>query len=160
MAYRRKDDIIMSILACNKIDENPGGSTSDGALKRKHKRIEVLVTMRNGSDKPTVFIKKQGEELPENTGERLVLTYPGAKDVKELAALAIIELKKYYYTGFKGTFAAFGLPLVVVGDNVNLVSPLLPERNGKYKVRSVKYDGGVNGLRQEIELDYKLSYVS
>jgi hypothetical protein len=41
-----------------------------------------------------------------------------------------------------------------MGDNVQLIDPILPERNGNYKVKSVKYSGGVKGLRQEVEIDY------
>jgi hypothetical protein len=37
---------------------------------------------------------------------------------------------------------------------VDILDPLIPERNGRYKVKSVKYNGGVGGLRQTIELDY------
>ena len=33
---------------------------------------------------------------------------------------------------------------------------ILPERNGKYKVKGVQYSGGVGGHRQEIILDYKI----
>lgn len=41
-----------------------------------------------------------------------------------------------------------------LGDNVDILDNELPERNGRYKVREVHYDGGVNGLRQKIELEY------
>lgn len=37
-----------------------------------------------------------------------------------------------------------------------LIDKTLPERSGYYKVKSVRYTGGVNGLRQEINLDYKI----
>jgi hypothetical protein len=44
-----------------------------------------------------------------------------------------------------------------MGDNVILNDPILPERNGKYKVKGVNYSGGKDGHRQEIILDYKMS---
>ena len=43
------------------------------------------------------------------------------------------------------------------GDNVDILDDVLPERNGRYKVKAVKYKGGVGGLRQEIHLDYQIT---
>ena len=157
LEYRRKDDLVLSIVASNKIEEETGETTKDGHAKTKCKRLEVLLTLRNGSDKPDIFIKQDHEDYPTNTGgERMTLPYPGAKSIQELIDLATVELKKYYYTGFKGKFTTFGLPFVKTGDNVQLVDPILPERNGLYKVKSVDYKGGINGLRQTIELDYAI----
>ena len=73
-----------------------------------------------------------------------------------MVALATIELKKYYYTGFRGHFTTLGIPFVKMGDNAVIVDSVLPERNGTYKIKSVEYTGGVEGLRQKIELDYKI----
>jgi hypothetical protein len=46
------------------------------------------------------------------------------------------------------------MPLIEFGNNIDLIDDLLPERNGRYKVKSVERTGGVGGLRQTIELDY------
>ena len=106
---------------------------------------------------PTVLVKQKGVDYPANTGgERRTLFFPGATSIQQLADLAADELRKYYYTGFKGKFTTFGLPFVRMGDNVNIIDNILPERNGLYKVKSVAYSGGVNGLRQVVELDYKI----
>jgi len=158
LQYKRKDDLVLSILASNKVEHETGGHTKSGEPKTKCTRLEVLVTLRNGSDEPVYFIKKKDEDYPKNTGgERMTLPYPFAKTIDELKALALAELRKYYYSGFKGKFTTFGIPFVRMGDNVELVDPILTERNGVYKVRSVEYSGGVNGLRQKVELDYKLT---
>ena len=157
LQYKRKDDLVLSIVASNKIEEETGETTKDGKPKTKYNRIECLVTMRNGSDTPTVFIKKKGEDYPPNTGgERMTMPYPFANTVDELAELATEEIKKYYYTGFKGKFTTFGIPYVRMGDNVKLIDKLLPERDGLYKVRSVEYSAGVGGIRQIVQLDYKI----
>jgi hypothetical protein len=96
--------------------------------------------------------------LPPNTGgERRTLHFLGAKTTNELAKLAENELRKYYYTGLKGKFVTFGIPYVRHGDNVDILDAILPERNGRYKVKAVQYSGGVIGLRQEIELDYLIT---
>jgi hypothetical protein len=157
LQYKRKDDIVLSAVVSNTIEEDTGKTTKDGEKKTKRIRLEALVTLQYGSDEPIVFIKKKGEQYPPNTGgERRTLFYPGAFTIEALKNLAVDELKKYYYTGFKGKFTTFGIPFVKMGDNVRLTDPLLPERNGLYKVRGVEYNGGVQGLRQIIELDFKL----
>lgn len=157
LEYRRKDDIVLSILASNKIEEQTGKTTKSGLPKTKCTRLEVLCTIQNGSSTPTYFVKKKDEDYPPNTGgERMTLQYPGAKNLAELKALASAELKKYYYTGFKGKFTTFGIPFCKSGDNVRISDPILPERNGVYKVKSVEYSAGMDGIRQTIQLDYKI----
>lgn len=157
LEYRRKDDIVLSAVVSNTIEESTGKMTKDGHPKTKRTRLEALVTLRYGSDVPDVFIKGSNNEYPPNTGgERRTLFYPGAKNISDLVKLATDELRRYYYTGFKGKFDTFGIPFVRMGDNVRLEDPILPERNGLYKVRGVEYSGGMNGIRQKIELDYKI----
>ena len=154
LSYKKKEDLTLSILASNKIEEETGKTTKDGTMKTKCVRLEVLVTLRNGSDTPVYFIKKKDEDYPPNTGgERMTMQYPGAKTIEDLKSQATAEIKKYYYTGLKGKFTTFGIPFTKVGDNAQIVDPILPERNGLYKVKSVDYSAGVNGIRQVIELD-------
>lgn len=156
--YKRKDDTILSAVAINTIEESTGQMTKDGQEKTRKKRLEVLVTFRGGSDKPTVIVGSKEKPLPPNTGgERRTLHFLGAKTTDELAKLAENELRKYYYTGLKGKFVTFGMPYVKHGDNIDILDAILPERNGRYKVKGVQYTGGVNGLRQEIELDYLIT---
>jgi hypothetical protein len=145
-------------VAKNTIEQSTGKFTQDGIAKLKKVRLEVLVSFKNGSDTPTVIIGTKENPLPPNTGgERRTLHFPGALTTDELVRLASNELRKYFYTGFKGKFETFGIPFVQIGYNVDLIDPALPERNGRYKVKAVKYTGGVKGLRQEIELDYLIT---
>lgn len=65
-------------------------------------------------------------------------------------------VSKYKYTGYKGSFTAFGEPVVRHGDIVKLTSRKLPERDGNYLVKGVKRSFGVNGYRQEIFVDAKV----
>lgn len=158
LEYRRKDDIQLSVIAWNSVVSTSGKTTKDGKAKTKKERIEVMVSMRNGSDEPEYTVKSKGVDFPENVGgERMTLQYPGAKTIDELKILALAELKKYHYSGFKGKFTTFGLPFCRFGDTAILGDAILPERNGKYRIRSVEYTGGVEGLRQVVELDYKVS---
>lgn len=155
LEYKRRDDTVLSAVATNTIEENTGKKTKDGHTKTKKVRLEVLVTFKNAQESPEVVVGTKDRPLPPNTGgERRTLHFLGATTTNELATLATNELRKYYYTGLKGKFITFGIPYVKHGDNVDLLDTILPERNGRYKVKSVHYTGGVDGLRQEIELDY------
>ena len=115
-----------------------------------------MVTLKNGVK--TIKQINKGEVIPENTeGERRTLFYPGATTIHQLADLAFNELIKYYYTGLRGKFTTFGIPFVQQGDIANIQDPILPERNGQFKIKEVKYTGGMDGLRQEISLDFKIN---
>jgi hypothetical protein len=158
LEYKRKDDTVLSAVATSTIEQNTGKTTKDGHAKTKKVRLEVLVTFRNASATPDVVIGTKNKPLPENTGgERRSLNFLNVKTTSELAELAANELRKYYYNGFKGKFVTFGIPYVKHGDNVDILDTVLPERNGRYKVRGVQYTGGIGGLRQEIELDYLIT---
>lgn len=157
LEYRKKEDVILSIVASNSVDVS-NGVTKDGKIKTKKERLEVLVTLSFGSDTPVVKVKTTGVDFPENKGgERLTMQYPMCKTIDELIDKATQEIKKYYYTGFKGKFTTFGIPYTQTGDNIQIIDKILPERNGIYKCKSVEYSAGVNGIRQVIQLDYKIS---
>lgn len=157
LQYKRKDDITLSIVASNKVEIEAGGTTKDGKTKTKQERIEVLVTLENGSDTPIVKKKEKNVDFPPNTGgERMTMQYPFANNYNELIDLATKEIKKYYYSGFKGKFTTFGIPVCRTGDNIRIIDTIQPERNGLYKCKSVEFQGGKNGIRQTIQLDYKI----
>lgn len=152
--FQRKDDIKLSAVV-NSINTVEGGTNKKGETKTKQERLSVLVYTDNEGNFKYIK-KKKDEDFPANEeGERRTLFYPNVKSEKELFDKGVAELKKYYYTGFKGNFTTFAIPYVRQGDNVNISDALMPDRNGKYKVKGVKYSGGVNGHRQIIELDYK-----
>lgn len=155
LVFQRKDDVKLSAI-CESVNTVDGGKNKKGQTKTKEERLTVLVYY----DKTGVAQykeKKKGEDLPENVeGERRKLFYPNVKSAKDLFEKGIAELEKYYYTGFKGKFTTFAIPYVQMGDNVIIKDKLMPDRDGKYKVKSVNYTGGINGHRQIIELHYKI----
>ncbi len=158
LEYRRKDDVNLSAIAYSINKTELTTKTKRGKTKTKSERLEVLVSSRNGIFVRT--IKKPGQKAdyaPETAGERRTLYFWNVANVQSLGDLAEMELTKFYYTGFKGKFTTFGIPYVRQGDNVDILDPVLPERNGRYKVKSVGYTGGVAGLRQTIELDYLIT---
>jgi hypothetical protein len=155
LSFKRKDDIVLSAVASNHIQEQTG-TTKDGKAKVQNKRIEVLVTLQN--DKVISKVVKQGDKPDPNTdGERRTFTFLEAKTENDLIRLATEALKKYYYSGLKGKFTTFGTPYVQFGDQCQIINKILPEQNGTYKIKGVEYSGGVEGMRQIIELDYKVN---
>lgn len=157
LEFKLKKDTVLSAVASNHITE-VNGTTKQGKPKTKNKRIEVLVTFRDGLTSPiTKFIKEGDKPDPNVDGERRTFIYPDAKNEADLIVRAAEDLKKYYYDGFKGKFTTFGTPHVQFGDNAQLVNKYLPEQNGLYKIKGVEWSGGVDGYRQVITLDYKLN---
>lgn len=155
LEYRRKDDINLSAIAYSVNKKDLETTTKDGHRKTKCERLEVLVNVRNGQYVSSVKPAGQRADFAPNTaGERRTLYFWNITDANQLIDLATQELKKYYYTGFRGKFTTFGMPFVRQGDNVDIYDLIMPERNGRYKVKSVQYTVGVNGFRQVIELDY------
>jgi hypothetical protein len=155
LEYRRKDDVKLSAIAHNTITVDGSGMTADGQQKTKKKRLSVLVEITGDGTYRATDISS-GHTPNNDEGERKTFNFPGGNTIAELAELAYEQLKKYYYTGFKGTFTTFGIPFVKFGDNVKFIDRKLPERNGLYKVKSIKYGGGTGGIRQEIELDFRI----
>ena len=160
LEYSRLDDINLSALAHNTIEED-NGLCVDGSRKTKKVRLEVLITIKHrptANELPyTIREIKKGEVRPENTdGTRVDYHYITETTIAGLAARAYDALKKYNYEGFRGGFTTFGLPFMKQGDTAIIVDDILPERNGSYRVRSVEYTGGIDGLRQIIKLDFKL----
>ena len=74
-----------------------------------------------------------------------------------LEKLIVQRLPRLRNDGIKGSFLAFGEPAVVHGDNAVLIDNKFPERNGTWKIKNVETAFGVNGYRQNIELDQKIT---
>lgn len=66
------------------------------------------------------------------------------------------EAERLRYTGYRGTFTTFGKPDIRHGDIVRLSDKKYPERDGSYLVKRVKITFGINGYRQEVELESKV----
>jgi hypothetical protein len=153
LEYSRKDDVKLSATAQSFITNETGQTCKDGSKKTKKESLEVLVY--NTGDEWKSIVKKKGESFPDNDGgERRSFFFLNVTDPQVLIDRAKAKLQNYYYTGVKGTFTTFAIPFTQSGDNVYIVDTVLPERSGYYKVKSVKYSGGVGGHRQEITLDY------
>jgi len=157
LEYQRKDDITLSAVARNVLEEGTGKLCKDGVTeKTKKTRLEVLVSLKNG--KKSIFVIEKGKSVPPNIeGERRTLFFPGAKTIQELSDAAFNEIQKYYYDGIKGKMKVFGLPAMRQGDNVKIINPIMPEQDGTYKIKQVDYSFSINeGLKQVLHIDFKL----
>jgi hypothetical protein len=79
------------------------------------------------------------------------------KTQAQLQALVNNDAKMLKISGFQGGFTTFGKPYVRQGDAVQLRDTELPERDGTYLVNAVVREFGINGYRQMISIDRKIS---
>lgn len=87
------------------------------------------------------------EEAPVNTSQ------------DDLNAMAAQLYKAQKYNGWtkESSFITFGTPIVHIGNKIQLMSKLYPEKNGIYMCTGVKTNVGVNGYRQTIKVGAKIS---
>lgn len=95
-------------------------------------------------------------EVGDPSGEQRTITkYNLTED--ELKEAATREIDRLRYEGFRGSFSTFLSPVMYHGDEVELIDPKTPERNGVYLIEAVDYEIGVNGYFQTIKLGAKIS---
>lgn len=163
LTYKNKDDVKLSAIVTCKTISKTGKKTNTGKEKTKNSKQSVLIYWDIASDSFKYLEKKVGDSFPKNTGgERHEFVYPvdptdGTPSIQTLVDFGINQLKKYFYTGFKGSFKTLGYPFVEWGDNIYLVDSVFFDRNGQYKVKKVVRRGGMQGISQEIYLDYRLN---
>jgi hypothetical protein len=100
---------------------------------------------------------RQEITVGDTLGEKRTLYFYDIRTEAELRTLATEALEKYKYEGFRGSFTTFLQPVVRHGQAVKMIDPLIPDRNGVYLVKKVITSFGVDGGRQEITLDRKIS---
>lgn len=86
---------------------------------------------------------------------RITLFFPDNMSEADLIRQGEEKLKGYQFTGFEGTFEAFGAPLINHSGIVKLEDPKAQERTGSYWVKKVSISWGMSGYRQTVELDRK-----
>lgn len=135
LIYTRADDMRIGIVAksINKIELVE--TNSSGKKKTRHKEIKVTVGDKDGEIR-TLFFTDLNES--------------------DLTKAANAKLPYLKYEGFRGSFTTFCMPHVKHGDAVQLIDDILPERNGTYLVKEVRYSAGVGGGRQIITLDIRV----
>ena len=140
LEYKRIDDILIGAKAYSISKEELNTTNESGGKKTKRKRLETFVGSKDG--------------------EIRTLHFFGITTEEELKKVAEQELRKFYYTGYNGTFTTFGLPSVKHGDECKIKDKTQPERDGGYLVKSTEKSFGVDGFRQTIQLHLKLDNFS
>lgn len=79
------------------------------------------------------------------------------QDMAGLKKFVTEMLAGFKYTGWRGNLRTFGEPAMNPGDVAILTSLKLPERNGRYLVKSVEIEDGLNGYFQTLELGTKVA---
>jgi hypothetical protein len=94
--------------------------------------------------------KKELFEGPETGEERTFHAYNVS--VAEMRKLMKAEIERLRFTGYRGSFAVFGIPDVRHGDIITINDPVY-DRSATSMCKKVSITFGVNGYRQEIELE-------
>jgi len=113
-------------------------------------RVKVTVKTKRGSQSFEAVAKGSDED-----GDQVNITRYDI-DPAHLQAEADRLLPLYKYEGFEGSMTTFGTPLVRHGDEVTLFDPEVKDNRGAYLVKSVTRTFGMNGYRQQIELDQRV----
>jgi hypothetical protein len=99
---------------------------------------------------------KEEKTYGDATGDvRTVFQYGGT--IADLDRTCKQFLSEINYSGYYGSFNTFLEPTVTHGDRAIINSYKYPERNGTYLIKKVTTTVGVNGGRQNIELERRLS---
>ena len=126
--------------------------SSNLEYKRKDDiKIKVKAISHNSITNEKIEVNEGDETGELRTINKVDLT----KEQLKKEAIRQIDLLKY--EGFRGSFDSFGEPFVRFCDIVELTDPNIKERNGSYFVKSINYSFGMNGYRQNVEIDKKVS---
>lgn len=141
LIYTRNDDVRLGATVYSIYQEVLTTKNKNGTNKTKQRRLETTVGDTEGEQR-TIIVYSKPNHTP---------------TVAELKAQGEAQLKRFKYEGFVGGFTTFGEPYVKHGDMIEVLDNILPERNGVYFVSEVTRTAGVNGYRQKIKLDIKVS---
>lgn len=133
--YQRVDDVLIGAKVVSINQKELTATNESGRKKSKRERIEIFVGSRDGEIRTFHFFNEPESKLKKLGEERL---------------------RRFHYTGYRGTFTTFGLPSVRHGDESKIKDTKQPERDGGYLIKSVKKTFGIEGFRQEIMIDLKL----
>lgn len=118
-------------------------------LKKEDVKIKVKgILINTDNTKEEISVGSEDGDL------RTVFQYGGT--IEDLKRTIQTFLEQANYTGYYGSFTTFLEPKFSHGDYVILNSYKYPERKGTYLVKSVNTTFGVDGGRQEIELERRI----
>lgn len=107
-----------------------------------------------------IHVRKDNTQVKKEVGDpdgeqRTIYLYDLDRE-SDLERLALEELKKYTYSGYRGDFETFLRPVVRVGNVADITDPNFTERAGKYLVEKVKVKFDEYGGRRIVTPSLKL----
>lgn len=114
-------------------------------------RIKVKVTSMLENN------KKIEVEVGDSDGEQRSIFVYNVTNEAELKKIGEREKERLKYEGFFGTFDTFIEPIVKHGDEIEIIDPKHPERNGTYYAEAVVQRFGTGGYFQTITLGVKIT---
>jgi hypothetical protein len=123
---------------------------SDNLVYRREDDVKLKVRAISIQPNGTKIEKEFGDP----DGEERTLHFYHLSE-GQLKASAEEEMKRLRYTGYRGSFEAFGQPECLHGDVAVISGGEYPERAGEYLVDKVTTRFGLNGFKREIELGKK-----
>ncbi len=119
-------------------------------LKTSDVRLKVRAVSRLPNN------KKIEIEVGDADGEERTLHYYNVDSESSLRKIAMSDLQRYKYEGYRGSITTFGVPYVQHGETVEIFDPRYRERQGLYFVDKVTTTYNTSGFRRELDISIKL----
>lgn len=100
--------------------------------------------------------KKIEIEVGDNDGELRTVHFNNITDEAKIKELALQEIEKYKYTGYRGSLTSFGWPIAKIGMTATMKDNNYPARQGNYYVEAVETKWSSSGFSRQVELGVKL----
>ena len=108
-----------------------------------------------------IHIRKDNKKIEklvgDKGGEKRTLYFYNLPNGSDLETVAREEIKKYRYTGFKGSLQSFLIPKIHAGNVAEILDPQYKERQGRYLVKKMELSYGTGGARRKVTLGLKLN---
>ncbi len=95
-------------------------------------------------------------ELGDPKGELRTIHVPIGLKENEIRTVAEERMQLYSFDGYEGTITTFGQPHVRHSDKVRITDDLYPDREGVYRIDTVKVQVGAQGYRRTLTLGNKV----
>lgn len=95
-------------------------------------------------------------ELGETDGQLRTIQLPVGLNESEARKIAEERMKLYTFDGYEGTLTTFGQPYVRHSDNIKIIDDLYSDREGIYRIDTVKVRVGAQGYRRTLTLGNKV----
>ncbi len=112
-------------------------------------KVKAISYLRNN--------KKIEVETGDSSGDLRTLNFYNISDKSQLKSLANSEIKKYKYTGYRGSFTSFAKPYIEPGMAAEIRNNDFPDRTGLYHCDSTTMTFPTSGLKREIGIGVKIN---